>query len=576
MGSLGSSPETVGPEWAALLCALPGYTPFRAPGDSWFDPERAAHAVEFIETAIRHVEGDLAGKPFLLQPWQKSWVCNLFGWQKKDRQGRTVRRYRETILYLPRKSGKTPLSAAVALYVFFCDHEAGQQNYIAAADREQAGLLFRQAKGMVEQEKALKKRCRAYGGNASAGQSRSLMKPDNSYIRVISADADTKHGGNPHLVIVDELHAQPTRDLVDVLTTSMASVNRKQSLLIFITTADFDRPSICNEKHEYACKVRDGVIEDTSFLPAIWETPVDADWTSPDVWAACNPNLGVSVSIDHLERECNKAKEQPDYENTFKRLHLNMKTTTDSKAIDLPKWDACPSVTPGALLGRPCWGGLDMSTTTDLTAFALVFNLGEGEGWAALLWLWAPAEKARQRSRADRVPYEAWAARGLLKLTPGDVVDYDVVRADINALGSRYNIREIAADRWNATQILTQLAGDGFDVVAFGQGFASMTAPTKELLSLVAQGKLAHDHSPAMRWMAGNLAVEEDAAGNKKPSKKKSSDRIDGMVAVVMSLGRGMLAPPPGSVYDGRGVLTVDVAPDFYREPGEPDDGEGW
>lgn len=554
-------PGAVGRKWADLLRALPLYDPFRAPGDAWFDAAEAEAAITFIEECVRHVEGALAGQPFLLQPWQKSLVANLFGWKREDRKGRVVRRYREAFIYVPRKNGKTPLSAALALYVFFCDDEPGQQGYVAAADREQAGMLFRQAKGMVELEPELSSRCRVYGGAAQGGQSRSIVREaDASFLRVISADADSKHGGNSHLVIIDELHAQPSRDLVDVLQTSMASANRKQPLLVLITTADFDRPSICNEKHDYACKARDGVIDDPTFLPVVYEADREADWASPEVWAAANPNLGVSVSEEYLERECAKAKESPAYQNTFRRLHLNQKTETDTRAIDMAKWDACAALPldEADLAGRECYGGLDLSTTTDLSAWAKLFPpSNEGEPWKLLMRFWAPRERARQRSQRDRVPYEAWAQQGWLKLTAGDVIDYDVIRADVNADRQKFNVREIAADRWNATQILTQLAGDGFEVIAFGQGYQSMTAPTKELLALVQSARLAPGANPVLRWMASVFSVEQDAAGNLKPSKKKSTDRIDGVVALLMALGRAMLKPSPASVYDGRGVLML-------------------
>lgn len=558
--ALPSSPESVGPEWAAQLRLLPGFDPFRSAGGAWFDHEAASEALGFIGDCVRHVEGALAGQTLKLEPWQRSWVANLFGWKRSDRQARTVRRFRETLLYVPRKNGKTPMAAAVALYVLFCDGERGMQGYIAAADAEQAGILFRQCKGMVDQEEEMSSRCEAFGGTSSAAQSRSLVRNDDgSFLRVISAVADTKHGGNSHLIVIDELHAQPDRDLVDVLSTSMASLNRPQPLFISLTTADFDRPSICNEKLDYARKVRDGIIDDPAFLPAVYEAAQDADWRSPDVWRAANPNLGVSVSEEYLEAETRKAAENPAYENTVKRLHLNMKTATASKAIDPLMWDACASPVPDAdLAGRPCWGGLDLASTSDIASFSLLWRIGSGpDRWAHRAWMWSPKATARRRTKKDRVPYEAWASIGHLTLTEGDVIDYDVIRRDINALGERFNIKEIAADRWNSTQLLTQLAGDGYEVIAYGQGYRDMTAPTKELLDLIASGRLAHQGSPVMRWMALNMAVEEDAAGNKKPSKKKSADKIDGPVSAIMALGRAMLNPEAGSVYDTRGIEAL-------------------
>jgi phage terminase large subunit-like protein len=453
---------------------------------------------------------------------------------------------------VPRKCGKTPLAAAIALCVFFCDDEAGQQNYIAAADREQAGMLFRQCKGMVDLEPELSARCKCYGGNAAAGQSKSLVREGaGSFLRVISADAQTKHGGTSHLVVIDELHAQPNRDLVDVLTTSTASLNRKQPLTLFLTTADFNRPSVCNEKHDYASKVRDGIIADPHFLPAIYEAAQGADWRDPKVWEAANPNLDVSVSREYLERECKRAQETPAYENTFRRLHLNQKTETDVRAIDMVRWDACADLAlePVALEGRPCYAGLDLASTTDLASCVLLFP-EDGGGYSVLPLFWAPRVGARLRERRDRVPYGVWEKLGHLRLTEGDVIDYDVIRRDIGALRARYDIRELAIDRWNATQITTQLQADGFEVFAYGQGFAAMTAPTKELLALVTAGKLAHGGHPVLRWQASVFAVEEDAAANLKPSKKKSTDRIDGVVALIMSLGRAMVAPLAGGGFE--------------------------
>lgn len=532
----------VAKKWLKLLGSLPGYDPFATAGpDCWFDSKLADKAIAFFPECLRHIEGAMAGKPFVLEPWERAYVANLFGWQREGTDGRPVRRYRESLLYVPRKNGKTPLAAGIGLYVLFCDGEAGQQNYIAAGEREQAGQLFRQAKGMVEQEPELASRCRVYGGNASAGQSRSIVRGDNSFLRVIAADAEGQHGGNTHMAIIDELHTQPNRDLVDVLTTSMASANRRQPLFIQITTADFDRPSICNEKYDYATKVRDGIIKDPSFLPAVYEASREDDWRSPAVWRKANPNLGVSVSLEYLERECKRAQETPAYENTFRRLHLNQRTEQDVRAIPMDRWDVCGGDKFDAddLDGLECWGGLDLASTTDLSALVLVFP--HREGYRVLPRFWVPREWARLRSRRDRVPYEQWIAEGLITATDGDVIDYDVIRRDINALRDRYNVREIAADRWNATQIITQLQGDGVEVFGFGQGFASMTAPTKELLKLVVAGQLSHGGNPVLRWMASNTATETDAAGNLKPSKKKSTERIDGMVALVMALGRAMI-----------------------------------
>jgi site-specific DNA recombinase len=382
---------------------------------------------------------------------------------------------------------------------------------------------------------------------------REQVRTINLLVKVISAEAYTKHGVNAHGVIIDELHAQPDRELVDVLTTSTGA--RRQPLIIYITTADFDRESICNEKYDYACKVRDGVIDDPAFLPVIYEAARDDDWTDPAVWAKANPNLGVSVSLEYLERECIRAKETPTYENTFKRLHLNMKTQQDVRWLSLENWDACNArIDEAALTGRECYGGLDLSTTTDLSAFVLVFQESDG-GITLLPKFWVPADNAHKREKRDRVPYETWARQGLIEMTPGNVIDYDRIRMRINELGQRFHIQELAIDPWNATQLSLQLQGDGFEVIQFGQGFKEMTAPTKEFEKLVISRKIRHGGNPVLRWMAGNVSAETDAAGNLKPSKKKSNERIDGIVAAIMALGRAL---QHGGIqtYSGSGILT--------------------
>ncbi len=540
-----SAPKEVGAEWAELLCLLPNYSPFKSPGGAWFDASKAQAAIAFIEECIHHVEGEMSGKPFKLQPWQKAFVANLFGWLRQDAKGRVVRRYREALLFVSRKNGKTPLAAAVALYVFFCDGEKGQQDYVAAAEREQAGMLFRQAKGMIELSPQLRAACRIYGGNAAAGQSRSVVREsDGSFLRVIAADANTQHGGNTHLVIIDELHAQPNRDLVDVLTTSTASENRAQPLTLYLTTADYNRPSICNEVYARGVAARDAqpgeAGDDPSFLPAIYEAKKTDDWRDEAVWAKANPNLGVSVSIDYLRREVKRAESSLPYRSIFLRLHLNMQTDAAEGAIDLLQWDAMAGgVDDEDLAGRDCWGGLDLSSTTDLSAFALVFPLeDEDERMAVRVWMWAPSATAHRRSREDRVPYESWGEEGFVTLTDGNAIDHDVIRRDVNEICERYNVKSIGADQYNAVQLLIQLRGDGLPVEKFGQGFFSMSPAVKALLTLVAEGRLLHGGNPALRWMAGNFMLDKDPAENLKPTKKRSPDRIDGMVALTMAVGK--------------------------------------
>lgn len=561
-------------EWAALLRLIPEYDPFVRAGDSWFDCAAAKKALDFFPECIKHAEGDLRGEPFVLEPWQQAIVGNLFGWKRKDNLGREVRRYRECLIYVPRKNGKTPMVSAIGLYVFFCDNEPGAQCYIAAGEREQAGMLFRQARGMIEQEPLLMQRCKIYGGNASAGQSKSIVKEsDSSFLRVISADAETKHGGTTHLAMVDELHVQPNRDLVDVLRTSMSSQNRKQPLLVYLTTADFSRESICNEIHDRAKKVRDGVLDDPAFLPVIYEGSRDDDWKDPAVWARVNPNLGVSKSLEYMERECKIAEQNPAELNKFLRLDLNVKTEQDCRVIPMDQWDVCgQGADPrewrqrmfAEMAGRQCFGGLDLGAVSDLTSLVLIFG-DENQGYDLLPFFWGPEENAEKRQKRDGFPYLGWAQAGFLTLTDGNETWYPGIRREISELGQRYGIRKVAADRlFQGAQLCQELIGDGFDLVAFGQSYPSLAAPTRRFLELVAAGKLRHGNNPVLKWMAGNAASEQEHPGNDAPlkfSKKKSKEKIDGIIAATMAIGvaMGSASESNVSVYEreDRGFVTI-------------------
>jgi phage terminase large subunit-like protein len=366
-----------------------------------------------------------------------------------------------------------------------------------------------------------------------------VHRPSGSVYRAIPAEAAGRHGYDASAVIYDELHAAPNRDLYDVLATSTGA--RRQPLTFVITTAGWDRNSICWELHDYALKVRDGIIQDPSFLPVIFAAPDDADWLDEDVWYRANPALDDFRSLDEMRTAALRAKEVPGQQNAFRRLYLCQWTEQADRWLDMAVWDendAAPSL--DALKGKECFAGLDLSTTTDITALELFFP--DGEGGDVLSFFWVPEERMRERAFRDRVPYETWVRDGLIRMTDGNVVDYDEIRSDINELGTQYRIRELAIDRWNSTQLQTQLMGDGFTIVPFGQGFASMTAPTKELERLALERKLRHGGHPVLRWMASNVAVKQDPAGNLKIDKAKSTERVDGMVALAMAVGRAMVA----------------------------------
>ena len=517
-------------------------------GPFYFDEAAADRAVEFFPACLVHIKGEWAGQPFELSPWELDVVRNLFGWKQKS-DG--LRRYREVYVEIPRKNAKSTFASGLGLLLLLADDEPGAEVYAAAVDRSQAGIVFEPSRMMVEKSPELSSRATTFRRSIVVASTASKFE-------VLSADVPTKHGLNAHGVIVDELHALPSRGLVDVLKTSTGS--RRQPVILYITTAGYDRNSICWEKHVYAEKVRDGVIDDPTFLPVIYDTPIDADWTDPKVWAKANPNLRISVKYEYLEKECKAAQETPGYQNTFRRLHLNQWTEQASRWLDMARWDLCGDALPpeSELEDHGCWGGLDLAATTDVCALVWGFWLGENV-FGILPRFFIPEETIALRSRRDRVPYDVWAREGQVIVTPGNVVDYDLVVERILEDGERFGCHELAYDPWNATHVANRLQDEGMTIVPFRQGWKTMSPPTKELEKLVVSRKLRHGGNPVLRWMAGNVAVAQDPAGNLKPARDKSFEKIDGIVAVIMALGRAMLEPEEtgGSIYEEEGLFVV-------------------
>lgn len=507
------------------------------------DEEAANRALRFI-SKLKHTKGRWKGLYFDLQDWQKAIIRDLFGTVNAN----GARQYRMAYVEIPRKNGKSELAAAVALKLLFADSEPGAEIYSAAADREQAAIVFTVAIEMVRQSPALAKRCKIIESTR-----RIVVPATNSVYRVLSADHATKHGFNAHGIIFDELHTQPTRHLWDVLTTSGGT--RRQPLVFAITTAGYDRHSICWEQHEYAHKVRQQVIEDPTFYPVIYAAEETDDWLDEKVWAKTNPALGVFRDIDEMRQQARKAEHVPAYENTFRRLYLNQWTRQESKWLSLLAWDASAGeIYEEDLEGEVAFAGLDLATVTDIAACVLVFPDSE-DCYDVLPIFWVPEESMRERSDRDRVPYDVWVQKGYLRTTPGNAIDFRQIRKDIGELGERFNIREIAFDRWGAEKLRQELEDDGFPMVEFGQGFVSMAHPTKELLRLILEKRLRHGGHPVLRWMADNLVVRQDPAGNVKPDKEKSSEKIDGVVALIMGLDRALRHKP--SIYEKRGLRTL-------------------
>ena len=536
---------------------------------SVYDKSAADYAVAFIEN-LCHTKGTWAGKPFELIDWQEQIIRDLFGTLKPN----GYRQFNTAYIEIPKKQGKSELAAAVALLLTCGDGEERAEVYGwgaarqpaglirksavvhgGPADRQQAAIVFDVAADMVRMCPALSKRVKIL-----ASQKRLIYTPTNSFYQVLSAEAYSKHGFNIHGVVFDELHTQPNRKLFDVMTKGSGDA-RMQPLYFLITTAGTDTHSICYETHQKAKDIIEGRKIDATFYPVIYGADESDDWTDPKVWKKANPSLDITVGIDKVKAACESAKQNPGEENAFRQLRLNQWVKQAVRWMPMEKWDKCAfSVDEDELEGRVCYGGLDLSSTTDITAFVLVFPpLDEQDKYIILPYFWIPEDNLTLRVNRDHVPYDVWERQGYLQTTEGNVVHYGFIEKFIERLGERFNIREIAFDRWGAVQMVQNLEGMGFTVVPFGQGFKDMSPPTKELMKLVLEQKIAHGGHPVLRWNMDNIYIRTDPAGNIKTDKEKSTEKIDGAVATIMALDRAIRCGNDGgaSVYDERGILFI-------------------
>ena len=517
---------------------------------SHYDKEKADRAVRFFQS-LRHTKGDWYNKPFILLPWQEQIVRDLYGIVKED----GTRQFTIAYIEIPKKMGKSELAAAVALKQLAADGEQRAEVYGCAADRNQASIVFDVAVDMVELCPALRKRIKF-----EKAKRQLTYLPTNSKYKVLSAEANTKHGFNISAVVFDELHTQPNRKLFDVMTKGSGDA-RSQPLYFLITTAGDNTQTVCYEVHQKAKDIIKGVKHDETFYPVIYGADEADDWTDPKTWYKANPSLGITVSLDKVRAACESAKQNPAEENSFRQLRLNQWVKQAVRWMPMKKWDACAfTVDPKALEGRACYGGLDLSSSGDITAFVLVFPpLDEDDRYQVLPFFWIPEDNMELRVRRDHVNYELWNRQGFLLTTEGNVIHYSFIEQFIEDLGKRYNIREIAFDRWGAIQMVQNLEDMGFKVVPFGQGFKDMSPPTKELMNLVLQERISHGGNPVLWWMMDNVVITKDAAGNIKMNKEKSPEKIDGAVALVMALDRALrnINNSEASVYDDRGLLFI-------------------
>lgn len=514
---------------------------------SHYDENKADRAVKFIEN-LRHTKGKWDGHPFFLLPWQEQIIRDIFG--IVDSRGK--RQFRTAYIEIGKKNGKSELAAAVALYLLYADGEPSAEVYGAAADRQQASIVFDVAKRMVEKAPSLYKRSKI-----AAATKRIVNYSNAGFYQVLSAEVGTKHGLNVSGLVLDEVHAQPNRQLYDVLTKGSGDA-REQPLYFLITTAGTDRQSICYELHSKALDILCGRKIDSSFYPVVYGLSDDEDWKDEKNWYKANPSLGQTIQIERVRDAFSEAQENPAEENVFKQLRLNMWVSSLTRFIPEQVYEKGNiPIDLSSLEGRECYGGLDLSSTGDITAFVLMFPpRNESEKYIMLPFFWIPEETIPIRVRRASVPYDVWYRQGFLNVTEGNVIHYGFIESFIEELGKKYHIMEIAFDRWGAVQMTQDLEGMGFTVVPFGQGFKDMSPPTKEFYKLLMEGWIIHGGNPVMKWMSGNVVVDTDPAGNIKCTKAKSPEKIDGIVAAIMALDRCIRHERTASVYDERGLLS--------------------
>lgn len=501
--------------------AVARYMADRAAG--WgFSETYAEHAIEFIEQ-LEHSTGEYAGRAFELEPWQAFIVWNLFGFLNEDGSRRFTRAYVE----VPRKNGKSTFSSALMLYGLIADDEPAAQVYSAATKLDQAMMVFGESVRVCQNLPWLSE---ALTVNNSVNNRRILY--GQSIYKPLEWNPGKQDGLNAHFCCIDEYHAHPNDELYNVIRNSMGA--RRQPLLFTITTAGFNREAPCYKHRQYCAGVLSGAIKDDALFSVIYTLDEGDDWTDPSVWAKANPNWGISVNPRQLEQGLTEAKEFVHKEVEFKTKLLNVWTDTAMTWISDSDWKACDGM--DELEGELCYGGLDLASTGDFCAFSLYFPAYN----AIRSWYWLPVETAYKRKDAAGASIRQWAADGFIELTDGNVTDYSFIKARVIALAQQYDIKDIAFDRFNSSQLVIELQNEGLQMFPFGQGFVSMSAPTKELERLVKDKKLRHAGNPVTRWMMSNIMLRTDPAGNIKIDKAKSGDKVDGPVSIVMALGTCM------------------------------------
>ena len=508
-----------------------GYSSANTAGECLFDARTAQMATEFFPgllTFLGHYDERKVGQPFELETWQQNIVANLYGWKRKD----GTRRYRTAYIEIPRKAGKSAIVAGLGLFGLLCEPTGDNQVYCCAASSEQASVVFTDAKQHIIRNPAFARRIHPKWNSLEYKDAAGVIK---GKWKVLSSDGALQHGLRPNIVLADELHKWRGRELWDAMQTGRG--NRAQPLTIVITTAGNDRNSICWEQYNYACGVRDGIIDDPSFLPVIYEARPEDDWTSEATWRKAQPNLGVSVPLSYYEDECRHAQASPIYENTFRQYYLNQWCEQEVRWLPMSDWDECGEAFDSSLLiGHDAWVAIDFGWRDD---YAAMVTLVEREGhYFALPQFWLPKEGSRDK-RGE--PTQGFIRRTLLTLTDGNATDIQAIYNAVKVAAEKYNVREVVVDPWNARAQGQYFQEQGYSVVEFSQTKANYNEPCRMLESLLKERKIHHAGHAILRWMASNTAVEMNGLGLIMPKKKRTSEKIDGICALTMALGRAMM-----------------------------------
>ncbi len=523
---------------------------YKRPGKgAWFDVAAADRFCQFVELFCVYTKAEWAGKPFVLAPWQRAIVRQLFGWKRPD----GLRWYRRLDLWIPRKNGKSEITAIIALYCLYADHEPSAEVYVVANSKEQAAIVFKAACTMIKHSPELQAMSKTFD---SVRTKAIVVAQTMSSMQAVSAEPKNKDGLNPSCVVFDELHELTDQKLWDKMTTADGA--RRQPLLVVISTAGNDRNSIGYREYSQSKRILQGRSRIRDRLVYIFEASPDDDWKDPKTWAKANPGLGISVKLSKLQSMAAEAKEDEAKEAAFKRYHLNIWVGARTGWIEVERWDACArNLDFGLLQQCPMWIGLDLSKRSDLTAATGIFKLPDST-YAMISHGFVPGEEIERKEERDGVPYRRWAKSGLLTLTPGACVEYSWVRDWILLHWARkFDVREIAYDPYQANLLVSAFEAVDLTTVEVIQTVKFVSPATALLKALVMGQKLIHDGSDLLRWQIENVAVIKDINENERLTKKASTSRIDNLSAGVTALSRASVDGAAPSVYETRGVQSL-------------------